>query len=122
MNGKHRGCIEIYGKTVCIVGCGNVGTECAKRFNASRRKVVGIDLFSRKNEQYEQMLGLTSSGDVLPEADVLVFTLPLTKETRYLMNEEKFALLKNGAMLDVIEKISLLRFTIVLWEIIIGRG
>lgn len=96
---KHRGCLEVYGKTVCIVGCGSVGSECAKRFNVFGCKVVGIDLFPREDEQYKQMLGLTSLGDVLPEADVLVLTLPLTKETRHLMNKERFALLKNGAVL-----------------------
>ena len=31
---KHRGLLEIFGKNVCIVGCGSVGTECAKRFKA----------------------------------------------------------------------------------------
>ena len=31
---KQREILELYGKRVCIVGCGNVGTECAKRFNA----------------------------------------------------------------------------------------
>ena len=44
---KHRGILELYGKTVCIVGCGNVGTECAKRFQAFGCNVLGVDLFPR---------------------------------------------------------------------------
>ena len=31
---KHRGLLELSGKTVCIVGCGSVGSECARRFAA----------------------------------------------------------------------------------------
>ena len=45
---KHRGLIELHGKTVCIVGCGSVGTECAKRFSAFGTVVRGIDLLPRK--------------------------------------------------------------------------
>ena len=33
---KHRGLAELCGKTVCVVGCGSVGNECAKRFAALR--------------------------------------------------------------------------------------
>ena len=37
---KHRGLLELYGKTVCIIGCGSVGGECAKRFAAFGCKII----------------------------------------------------------------------------------
>lgn len=40
---KHRGLLELAGKTVCIVGCGSVGSECAKRFQAFGCRVVGVN-------------------------------------------------------------------------------
>lgn len=96
---KHRGLLELYGKTVCILGCGSVGTECARRFGAFGCKVVGVDLYPREDENYERMVELASLNDVLPEADVLVLTLPLTEETRHLMNAERIGLLKNRVVL-----------------------
>ncbi len=96
---KHRGLVELYGKTVCILGCGNVGTECAKRFSAFGCKVVGVDLYPREDENYAGMYHLDKLNEVIPQADVLVLTLPLTDETMHLMNEERFALLKTGAVL-----------------------
>lgn len=96
---KHRGCLELYGKTVCIVGCGSVGTECAKRFSAFGCNVIGVDLFQREDEHYERIVGLDDLDKILPETDVLVLTLPLTEETKHLVNTERFGLLKNGAVL-----------------------
>ncbi len=96
---KHRGCLELFGKTVCIVGCGSVGTECAKRFGAFGCNVIGVDLYPREDEYYEKILHLNELDSILPRADVVVLTLPLTEETIHLMNTERFALLKEGAVL-----------------------
>ena len=96
---KHRGLIELYGKTVCILGCGSVGTECAKRFSAFGCKVVGVDLYPREDENYAKMYHLNDLNEVLPQADVLILTLPLTDETNHLMNTDRFVLLKDGAVL-----------------------
>ncbi len=96
---KHRDLLELHGKEVCIVGCGNVGTECAKRFQSFGCEVVGVDLFSREDRFYSRIVGLEQLDHVLPEIDILVLTLPLTDETRHLMNERRFALLKDGAVL-----------------------
>ena len=96
---KHRGLLELNGKTVCIVGCGSVGTECAKRFKAFGCKVIGIDLFIRQDENYNAMLPLTALDATLPDADVVVVTLPLTEETKHLMNEARFTKMKQGAIL-----------------------
>lgn len=96
---KHRGCLELFGKTVCIVGCGSVGTECAKRFSAFGCHVIGVDLYPREDAYYENMIHLNELDNLLPRTDVLVLTLPLTEETMHLMNAERFALLKEGAVL-----------------------
>lgn len=96
---KHRGLMELAGKTVCIVGCGSVGTECAKRFQAMGCKVLGVDLFPREDKHYEVMKELSFLDDILPETDILVLTLPLTKETNHLINESKFALMKQNMVL-----------------------
>lgn len=96
---KHRGLIELNGKTVCIVGCGSVGTECAKRFKAFGCKIIGIDLFTREDENYNAMLPLTALNETLPDVDITVLTLPLTEETKHLMNKDRFAKMKQGSIL-----------------------
>ncbi len=96
---KHRGLLELCGKEVCIVGCGNVGTECAKRFQAFDCRVVGVDLFPREDRYYSDMVRLELLDTILPETDILVLTLPLTEETRHLIDSRRLSLLKNEAIL-----------------------
>lgn len=96
---KHRGLLELYEKTVCIVGCGNVGTECAKRFKAFGCNVIGVDLYPREDNDYEKIYSLSQLDNILQGADIVVLTLPLTKETEKLISKEKLAIMKNGAIL-----------------------
>lgn len=96
---KHRGLLELYGKTVCIVGCGSVGTECAKRFTAFGCNVIGVDLHPRQDNNYKKMVDISELDMQLPEADVVVLTLPLTEKTKYIMNTERLCLLKRSAVI-----------------------
>lgn len=96
---KHRGLLELFDKNVCIVGCGNVGTECAKRFGAFGCSVYGVDLYPRKDESYLEMYGLDKLDMAIANADVVVLTLPLTEETKHLFNKERFEKMKSGAVL-----------------------
>ena len=96
---KHRGLLELLGKNVCIVGCGSVGTECAKRFRAFGCEIIGIDLFSRKDDSYDQMFGLDKFEEVLQHADVVVLTLPLTDETYHIIDGNMLTHLKDGSVL-----------------------
>ena len=95
---KHRGLVELNEKTVCIVGCGSVGTECAKRFAAFGCNVIGVDLFPREDEQYACIVDLNCLDDELPTADIVVLTLPFTDTTYHLMNEKRFTMLKENAV------------------------
>ena len=96
---KHRGVLELYSKTVCIVGAGNVGTECAKRFGAFGTRVIGVDLYPRVDSNYERIYHLDDIDEALSIADIVVLTLPLTEETRYLMNSDRLAKMKSGSTL-----------------------
>lgn len=96
---KHRGLLELFGKTVVIVGCGDVGKECAKRFRGFGCKVIGVNRTVRKNEVFDQIVPLSDIETVLPEADLVVLTVALTEETRHLMDAERLKLLKETAVL-----------------------
>ncbi|MBR3649021.1 MAG: hypothetical protein IKN52_02115, partial [Victivallales bacterium] len=95
---KIRDLEEVNDKTAVIVGCGNVGTECAKRFAAFGCRVIGVDIVVRKDENYDDMLPLEQLDDCLPMADIVVLTLPLTDETRHLMDARRLSLLKDRAV------------------------
>ncbi len=96
---KHRGLMELSGKTVCIAGCGSVGTECAKRFEAFGCKVVGIDIAVREIEHFSRVYHLNDVKEVLSGADIAVITLPLTEETYHMFSKDMLDAMKPGAVL-----------------------
>ena len=96
---KQRDLMELFGKTVLIVGCGSVGTECAKRFAAFGCQVTGINTDGRANEACSRTVSMASLDEELPRADVVVLTLPLTEQTRHLLDAKRMGRMKDGAVL-----------------------
>ena len=96
---KHRGLLELAGQNVLIVGCGSVGNECAKRFKAFDCTITGVDLYPREDSLYSEILPLDMLNEALKQADVIVLTLPLTEQTRHLIDESKLSFMKDGATL-----------------------
>ena len=96
---KHRGLLELAGKNVLIVGCGSVGNECAKRFKAFDCSITGVDLFPREDNLYSEMSPLDKLDNAFEQADVVILTLPLTEQTRHLIDNRKLSLMKDGATL-----------------------
>lgn len=96
---KHRGLLELFGKTVCVVGCGSVGNECAKRFSAFGCTVTGVDITPYTNELYKTMYPIESLKASLSDADIVVLTLPLTDKTKNLFDKDVFASMREGAVL-----------------------
>lgn len=96
---KQRDILELSGKTVMIVGCGSVGNECAKRFNVFGCNVIGVDMLVREDANYTRIVSTDRMDEFLPKTDVIVLTLPLSDETRYFMDEQRFCLVKDGAVL-----------------------
>ena len=96
---KNRDLKELFGQTVCIIGCGSVGTECAKRFKAFGTNVIGIDQYPYENEAFDHMYGINEINNLLSTTDIIILTLPLTNETEHLINEERLSLLKEDTVL-----------------------
>lgn len=96
---KHRSVMELYGKNVLVVGAGNVGNECAKRFKAMGCTVLGCDLYPNKTENFSDVLPLSELDILIKNADIVVLTLPLTNDTKHLFDDDKLGKMKNGALL-----------------------
>ena len=90
---------EIFGKTVCIVGMGKIGTEIARLSKAFGLKVIGITRSKHQKQQFVDELGLNQDLDkFLKQADFVINCLPLTDETQGLFNKQKFKLFKKTSV------------------------
>ena len=87
---------ELKGKTVALVGMGNIGRLVAKMLQAFGARIIYTDVV-RQPAETEQGLGLTyydSFEAMLPEADVLSFHCPLVKENTDILNQRTMAMMK----------------------------
>lgn len=96
---KKRDLRELAGQKVCILGCGSVGTECARRFAAMDCVVHGIDKYTREDSNYACIHHLEDAKTVIADSDIVVVTLPLTDETMHMFNREMFAVMKSASVL-----------------------
>jgi D-3-phosphoglycerate dehydrogenase / 2-oxoglutarate reductase len=104
---------EIQGKTVGIIGYGNMGQSLAKRLSGFGCRVLAYDKYVQPiNTTYARQAGL---DELKEEADIVSFHIPLTKETRglvdynYLKGFAKPLWLLNTARGEILELKDLLR-------------
>lgn len=90
---------ELFGKRLGIVGLGRVGIRVARVARAFGMSVVAYDPYLPRERADEIGAELLPLADVLASADVVTLHLPLTEETRHLMNQERIAAMKPGAVL-----------------------
>lgn len=91
---------ELKGKTVALVGMGNIGRKVAQMLRAFEVKIIYTDV-ERQLEETEQCLGLTfydSFEAMLPETDILSFHCPLTPENTEILNSSTLAMMKEDAI------------------------
>lgn len=96
---KHRGLLELTDKAVCIVGCGDVGKECARKFKAFDSRVIGVDKYPAEHPCFDEMFCIEDIDKILPCADILVLSVPLTEETYHLIDKDRLELLKSTAVI-----------------------
>lgn len=96
---KNRNLIELNKKNVCILGCGNVGIECARRFKAFDCKVTGISDYIFENEYIDHMYQAEKLKDILQQQDIIISALPLTESTYHMINKEVLDCIKKDAIL-----------------------
>jgi phosphoglycerate dehydrogenase-like enzyme len=90
---------EVKGRTMLVVGLGGIGTEVAKRAHALGMTVLATRNSGTEGPDYVAEVGLADK--LLPfagRADVIVSTLPLTGETKGLMDKDFFDAVKRGAL------------------------
>ncbi len=89
--------ITLSGKTLGVVGFGRIGQTVAARAMAFDMSVIAYDPFINAQTMMDGKVKMYSQfTDILPHADILSFHVPMTDETRGMLNDETFALCRKG--------------------------
>jgi phosphoglycerate dehydrogenase-like enzyme len=89
---------ELPEKTMLLIGVGAIGEQTAKIAAALNMRVIGVRRDpSVGAEGVDQMVGNDQLLDVLPEADFVVLTVPLTQETEDMIGERELRAMKQSA-------------------------
>ncbi|MDR1997903.1 MAG: phosphoglycerate dehydrogenase [Candidatus Margulisbacteria bacterium] len=88
--------VELYGKTLGVVGLGKIGSHVAKCCLGLGMQVVAYDPFVSKEKAESMGIAVKKLDEVLQEADFITLHIPKTAETKGLINKAKFALMKKG--------------------------
>jgi D-3-phosphoglycerate dehydrogenase len=88
---------ELRGKTLGIIGLGNVGSEVAKRAQSFEMKLLGIDPLVSVEYAKKLQVELVDMPRLLKESDFITLHLPLTAQTRNIIGAKELALCKPTA-------------------------
>ncbi len=92
--------MQIDGLTACVLGLGSIGRTIAKRLHAFGLHVIAVDVQAKTPpEGVARVVHPDHMLDVLPEADIVLVALPLTKSTEGVINAQCFNRMKKTALL-----------------------
>lgn len=107
--------VEVRDKTLGIVGLGRIGAEVAKRAQVFGMEVIAYDPFLTPARAEKLGVKAATLTETITVADFITVHTPLTKETRHLISDKEFALMKRGVRLlncargGIIDEAALLR-------------
>ncbi len=90
---------ELAGKTLGVVGIGNIGSVVVERCLAMKMRVIAFDPFISADAAARIGVTQVSLDELWPQADFISLHVPLTEQTRNLVNAQTIAKMKPGALL-----------------------
>ncbi|MET1250240.1 D-2-hydroxyacid dehydrogenase [Sporolactobacillus sp. STCC-11] len=94
---------DLAGKTVGIIGYGEIGYEIARRCKAFGMTVIGCRRNPKKRhgdqDPADQIVGMEHMDEVLAQSDFTILALPSTKETVHIFDKKRLGMLKAGSYL-----------------------
>jgi phosphoglycerate dehydrogenase-like enzyme len=99
---KDRNLMELNGKTAAIIGYGSIGVETARRLHGFKMHVTAVDSRLPGSDEMQWINSIEKPENldmVLAEHDIIILTLPLTRETRQLINRRRLDTMKDDAIL-----------------------
>ena len=91
--------VELYAKTLGLIGAGNIGGIVADRANGLKMKVVAYDPFLTAERAVEIGVEKVELEELLARADVITLHTPLTDKTRNILSAENLAKTKKGVLI-----------------------
>ena len=91
--------VEVTGKTLGLIGCGNIGSIVANRAQGLKMRVVVFDPFLSDERAAELGVEKVELEDLLPRADFVTLHTPLTDQTRNIISADAVTKMKKGARL-----------------------
>ena len=91
--------IELYGKTLGLIGAGNIGSIVADRAIGLKMHVIAYDPFLSPDRAVEIGVEKVELEDLLRRADVITLHTPLTDKTRNILSAENLARTKKGVLI-----------------------
>ena len=88
--------VELAGKTLGLIGAGNIGSIVADRAQGLKMKVVDYDPFLSKERAESLNIEKVELDELLKRADFITLHTPLTDGTRNILNKQAFAKCKKG--------------------------
>ncbi|MEZ0261561.1 MAG: phosphoglycerate dehydrogenase [Alphaproteobacteria bacterium] len=90
---------ELFGKTLGVIGCGNIGAIVADRGVGLKMKVIAYDPFLSADRAVELGVEKVELEDVLKRADFITIHTPMTEQTKGIINAAAIAKMKKGVRL-----------------------
>jgi D-3-phosphoglycerate dehydrogenase len=91
--------VELYAKTLGLIGCGNIGSIVAERALGLRMKVAAYDPYLSQERAVELGVEKVELDELLARADFITFHVPLTDKTKNIMSAENLAKTKKGVII-----------------------
>ena len=90
---------ELKDKTLALVGFGNIGQRTAEIAHAFGMNVLAYDPYQKDEVFQKKKVERVELREALQRSDILVLTLPLTRETVHMIGEKEISLMKRTALL-----------------------
>jgi D-3-phosphoglycerate dehydrogenase len=87
---------ELNGKTLGVLGLGRIGAEVSKRAMAFQMKVLAYDPYLTESRAKSLGIQQASLDEVIENADYITVHMPLTADTKHMLNADAFARMKDG--------------------------
>lgn len=91
--------VELRGKVLGVIGLGRIGNGVAKRAQAFDMEVIGYDPYVNEERAKNMGIEVTSLDDIYARADFITVHMPLTPETKNMINKDTMAKMKKGVRL-----------------------
>jgi len=91
--------VELYGKSLGVVGLGRIGKEVAKRALSFGMKVLAYDPYLPEDKARQLGVELVELQELFRQADYITLHVPLTEDTKNMISEKEFGLMKKGVRL-----------------------